>query len=211
MKTVAILAQKGGVGKTTLAVHLAVASSGQRNTAIIDLDPQASAARWADRREADVPVVLSAHGRRLAQEKKRIQEAGGELLIVDTAPHSSASALEAAKVADLILIPCRSAILDLEAVGSTLSLVRTVTPAVPVFVVLNGIQPRGRDADEAAEAVAGLGVDVAPARVVSRVLLARALVSGQAAEEVRPSGKAAWEIAQVHAFICAQLNLRGRK
>ena len=211
MKAVAILAQKGGVGKTTLAVHLAVASSKRRNTAIIDLDPQASAARWSDRRKATVPVVLSAHASRLAREKARVREAGGELVIVDTAPHSSAAALEAAKAADLILIPCRPAILDLEAVASTLSLVRTVTPAVPVFVVLNGVQARGRDADEAAEAVAGLGVDVAPARVVSRVLLARALVSGQAAEELRPSGKAAWEIAQVHAFMCAQLTLGGGK
>ena len=126
MKTVAILAQKGGVGKTTLAVHLAVASSRRRNTAIIDLDPQASAARWADRRSAETPVVLSAHASRLPQEKERVRAADGELLVVDTAPHSSSAALAAAKAADLILIPCRPAILDLEAVASTLSLVWTI-------------------------------------------------------------------------------------
>ena len=146
MKTVAILAQKGGVGKTTLAVHLAVASSRRRNTAIIDLDPQASAARWADRRSA---------------------------------------------------------------VASTLSLVWTIGAPVPVFVVLNGVQPRGRDAEEASEAIGGLGVEVAPARVVNRVLFARALITGHSAEELRAEGKAAREIAQVHAFMCAQLNLGG--
>ena len=51
MKTVAIISQKGGSGKSTLALHLAVASSRERDTAVIDLDPQASAASWADRRE----------------------------------------------------------------------------------------------------------------------------------------------------------------
>lgn len=209
MKTVAILAQKGGVGKTTLAVHLAVASSAHRNTALIDLDPQASAASWADRREADTPVVLSAHATRLPQEKARVAAAGGELLIVDTAPHSSAAALAAAQAADLVVIPCRPAILDLEAVSSTLSLVRTIRSAPPVVVVLNGVQPRGRDAGEAAEAVRELGVDVAPARVVTRVLFSRALITGHAAEELEPDGKAAREIEQVHEFMCAQLNMGG--
>lgn len=207
MKTVAILAQKGGVGKTTLAVHLAVASSGHRNTALIDLDPQASAASWSDRREAETPVVLSAHATRLPREKARVEEAGGELLVVDTAPHSSSAALAAAQAADLVLIPCRPAILDLEAVASTLSLVRTIRSPPPVVVVLNGVQPRGRDAGEAAEAVRNLGVDVAPARVVNRVWFARALITGHAAGELRPRGKAAEEIERVHAFMCAQLNM----
>jgi len=63
MKTVAVISQKGGAGKTTIAIHLAVASSlDNKNTAIIDLDPQASSAKWSDRRLqlSDVPVVLSA-------------------------------------------------------------------------------------------------------------------------------------------------------
>ena len=167
-----------------------IASSRRRNTAIIDLDPQASAARWADRRSAETPVVLSAHASRLPQEKERVQAADGELLVVDTAPHSSSAALAAAKAADLILIPCRPAILDLEAVASTLSLVWTIGAPVPVFVVLNGVQPRGRDAEEASEAIGGLGVEVAPARVVNRVLFARALITGHSAEELRAEGKA---------------------
>ena len=121
MKTIAIVSQKGGSGKTTLALHLAVASAAEgRNTAVIDLDPQASSANWSDRRAAEVPVVLSAHASRLRHEIRRVRQTGGERLFLDTAPHSDSAALEAARVADLVLIPCRPAILDLEAITSTL-------------------------------------------------------------------------------------------
>ena len=62
MKTLAILSRKGGTGKTTIAVHLSVAAEqAGRTTALIDLDPQASAVSWSDKREMDTPVVISAH------------------------------------------------------------------------------------------------------------------------------------------------------
>ena len=106
MKTIAVVSQKGGSGKTTLALHLAVASAeAGSNTAVIDLDPQASAANWSDRREAELPVVLSAHARRLPHEIRRVRETGGEMLYLDTAPHSDSAALEAAAAADLVLVP----------------------------------------------------------------------------------------------------------
>ena len=116
MKVVSVISQKGGAGKTTLALHLAVASStAGRNTAVLDLDPQASAAKWADRRAAELPVVRSAHASRLQHELRQIQQAGGELVMIDTAPHADRTALETAKASDLVLVPCRPSILDLEA------------------------------------------------------------------------------------------------
>ena len=60
MRTVALVSMKGGSGKTTAAVHIAVAAAQQgRNVALIDTDPQQSAARWGDRRAAALPVVLT--------------------------------------------------------------------------------------------------------------------------------------------------------
>ena len=200
MKTIAIVSQKGGSGKTTLALHLAVASatSGQ-NTAVIDLDPQASAANWSDRRQAELPVVLSAHASRLRQEVARVREIGGEMLYVDTAPHSDSAALEAATVADLVLIPCRPAILDLEAITNTLAFLRTT--GTPVLVVLNAIAASGQDTRLAEEALSSHQVETCPVRLGRRIAFARALVAGQAAQEFEPNGKAAHEIAQLHAFI----------
>ena len=60
MKTLVILSQKGGTGKTTMAVHLAVeASRSGKTVALIDLDPQASAAKWGDTRSDDTPIVIN--------------------------------------------------------------------------------------------------------------------------------------------------------
>ena len=200
MKTIAIVSQKGGSGKTTIALHLAVASARVgRNTAVIDLDPQASAANWADRRQDELPVVLSAHASRLHHEATRVEETGGEILYLDTAPHSDSTALEAAKAADLVLIPCRPAILDLEAISKTLHFVRTAE--TPVCVVLNAVAPLGQDATQAADAIADLAVEVCPVRLGNRVAFARALISGQAAQEFDPGGKAATEAARLHEFI----------
>ena len=205
MHTVALISQKGGAGKTTIALHLAVAfARAGRNTAVIDLDPQASAANWADRRESDLPVVISAHASRLQHEIRRVEEAGCEVLVLDTAPHSDRSALEVARAADLIFMPCRPAILDMEAISSTLDLVRTTGKAV--YVILNATAPQGSEAAEAAEALAGLDVQVCPVQLVNRVAFARSLITGQAAQEVEPRGKAAQEVERLHAFTRAHLH-----
>jgi chromosome partitioning protein len=108
MKTLAILSQKGGAGKTTLALHLAVAAvQAKRQVAVVDLDPQASAIGWKDSRSQETPVVVFAPPARLAQILDTAKQSGADLAILDTAPHSESTALAAARAADLILIPCR--------------------------------------------------------------------------------------------------------
>ena len=205
MKTVSVISQKGGSGKTTLALHLAVASTHlQRNTAVIDLDPQASAAKWSDRREGALPVVLSAHANRLTYEMRRVEQTGGDIVFLDTAPHSDSAALAAAKISDLVLIPCRAAILDMEAISNTLELVKTT--GKPVCVVMNAVAPQGREPAAAAAAIAALDVEVCPVRLVNRVAFARALIAGLTAQEFEPRGKAAQEVAQLHDFICAHIH-----
>jgi len=204
MKTIAIVSQKGGSGKTTLALHLAVASAAAgHNTAVIDLDPQASAANWSDRREDQLPVVISAHASRLRQEIARVNELGGEMLYVDTAPHSDSAALEAAQRADLVLIPCRPAILDLEAITNTLNFLRTT--GTPVLVVLNAIASIGQDTMQAEKALTAHQVETCPIRLGRRVAFARALVTGQTAQEFLPRSKAAREIHALHSFVLEHL------
>ena len=210
MRTVALIGMKGGGGKTTVAVHVAVAAAQQgRNVALIDTDPQQSAARWGDRRAAPLPVVLTVPPSRLAAELQRCAEAGTHLAIVDTAPRAGSDngAQVAAKQADLVLIPVRSSVLDVEAAADTAARVRAVT-AAPVLALLTACAPRGQDADQVAAALAGVGLQVAPVRIGHRVALARSLLGGQVAQETEPGGRAATEVAAVHSFIVCTLERR---
>lgn len=119
MKTLSILSRKGGVGKTTLAIHLAVCASQKRKeTVLLDLDPQASASDWGDSREAEEPVIMSCQSARLQQTLGKAADHGAELAIIDTAPHAEAASLTAARLSDLVLIPCKPAILDIRAIGT---------------------------------------------------------------------------------------------
>ncbi|MEL7167745.1 MAG: ParA family protein [Bacteroidota bacterium] len=212
MQTIALISQKGGAGKTTLTVHLAAASAAAGHaTGIIDLDPQASSANWGDRREAVQPVVVSAHATRLPQEMQNARDGGVERLFLDTAPHSDSVALSAARAADLVIVPCKPNILDIEAIGNTIGLMKAA--GTPLFVVLNGVAPAGGEADEAEAAIKeAFGVPVCPARLTTRVAFARSLVAGQTAGEFVPAGKlavddkATGEVDRLHAFMCSHLN-----
>src|SRR4051812_37959256 len=125
MKTISILSQKGGAGKTTLAINLAgAAEAAGKQSVIIDLDPQASAKAWHDHRGKETPVVISAQPAMLSQVLKTAEEHGAAFCIIDTAPHSETAALAAARAADLILIPCRPCYLDLKAISTTIDLVQ---------------------------------------------------------------------------------------
>lgn len=207
MKTIAFISQKGGVGKTTLALHLAVRwtqpPQGQPNVAVIDLDPQASAANWGDRRDASLPVVRPTFATRLKQELKAIREAGGEVAILDTAPHSDNITLEAAEAADLVVIPCRPSILDLEALAGTVKLIKTA--GVPILAVLNAVVPHVPDAAEAEAAITRLGAAISPVRISRRVAFSRALIRGLTAQEYEPQGRAAQEIEQFFQVVYGQV------
>ena len=129
MKVISVLAQKGGTGKTTLSVAIACAATADGlSIVIVDLDPQATASSWGDRRSSGHPVVLPAQPPRLPRVLDA--RAGVELAVVDTAPRVEQSAVAAARAADLVVVPCRPAVYDLETVVSTLDVVRAVAPGV---------------------------------------------------------------------------------
>lgn len=192
MKTIAIVSQKGGAGKTTLAVHLAVcAELNKKATVILDLDPQGSTAAWSRSRETDTPDVLAATPEQLSSLKQQASELKTRLLLIDTAPHSNKAAAMAAQFADLVLIPCRPSVLDINAIQSTLDTLKlTNTPAV---IVLNGIPTSGNREEEAREALEGM-CTVAPIAIYNRVAYSDALNDGRAVNEYDPKGKAAQEI-----------------
>jgi chromosome partitioning protein len=207
MKTIAIISQKGGAGKTTIAVHLAVAAEQHGlKTALFDLDPQASAASWADKRMISSPAVVAAQAPRLSNllEQAAAQEA--DLVIIDSAPNADTASLAAAKAADFILIPCRPAAFDLNAIGTTLSL--AALAGKPAYVVLNAVPPQGKQAAEARDALSKGGMQVADPVLHHLVAFSHAVNDGRTAQEYDSKCKAASEVALLMAWIIKQANIK---
>jgi chromosome partitioning protein len=204
MKTLAIISQKGGVGKTTLATALAVAAEKDgKIVAVFDLDPQASAAFWKDTREADTPAVVAIPPSRLQHVLKAAAETGCDLAIIDAPPFAKDIAFEAAQRADFILIPTRPAVLDVMAMTKTIELVGHYNK--PSAVVLTFCPVQGREIADTEGAVKQLGADLAPVRIHNLVAYSRAQQTGLTAQEFKPDGKAAEEIKQLYAYACIHL------
>lgn len=143
MKVLAVLSQKGGVGKTTLATCLAVAAEqAGKVAAIIDLDPQATASFWKDVRQLDTPAVASIQPIRLPAILKACADAGTDLVIIDGAAVARDVAYEAARHADFVLIPTKTAVFDTMSMTHTLDVVRQLDKAFAV--VLTFVPPKGR-------------------------------------------------------------------
>jgi chromosome partitioning protein len=207
MRTVAILSQKGGSGKTTLALHLAVAAErAGKVAAVIDLDPQASAAGWKDSRSGDTPVVVAMPAARLAQALETARQGEADLALIDSAPHSGDVALAAAEAADFVLIPCRAGILDLRAIGATARIAKLAGKSA--YVVLNSLPPNApKLLADARAAVAVHGLDVASVSLQQRAAFAHALTVGKTADEYEPNGKAAEEITQLFQWLWEKMKV----
>lgn len=206
MKTIAILSQKGGVGKTTIALHLAVAAELDRKpTVVIDLDPQASASTWRELREAEGPIVQSTQANRVASVLAEAEKQGAELVLIDTSPNSENASLVAARAADLILIPCRPHLLDLKAIHSSIEIARLAQKNF--YVVINAVPPRGALGAEAKAAIAQYGATVAPEHLSMRAAYYHCLVNGQAAQEYEPHGRAAEEASRLYKWTRKQVGL----
>jgi chromosome partitioning protein len=136
MLIVAIISQKGGAGKTTIALNLAVAATQEGlSTAVLDIDPQASATRWSDARSGVPPAVTAAQASRLPILLAAERRKGAALVLIDTGPASDTADLAAARLADLILIPCRPSALDVDAIGASLHLGQQLA-SKPTYAVL---------------------------------------------------------------------------
>ncbi len=194
MKIIALMAQKGGVGKTTLAVHLAVQAGGGRHP--LDADPQGSAKLWHEQRSADAPLLAQAEAGNLKSLLKSAEGEGAETVIIDAPPHNEKITGDIAALADLVVIPCRPTILDLNAIGSTVATV--LHRGARGVVVLSACPPRrtleANIVSEARKFISKYGLPVYPGQVTQRVAFSHSLIGGQAVTEFEPKGKAADEI-----------------
>lgn len=176
---ITIAQQKGGSGKTTLAVNLGVALvKAGHSVALLDTDPQGSLGRWfMTRRQAlgDPGMEFStASAWGVGYECEKLRKAA-DFVIVDTPPKVDADLRPALREADLVLIPVASSHVDLWATDGILDLV--ARESCRAIIVLNRIKSGTRLGDEVA-AAAGKMAKVANARLGQRVAFAETLGNG---------------------------------
>ncbi|WP_019517859.1 ParA family partition ATPase [Sphingomonas sp. Mn802worker] len=207
MPTIAIISQKGGAGKTTLALHLAaVAQEAGAVSLVIDTDPQATASQWAAWRGDRAPEVIDSPPPRLAAKVEAARGQGAEVIVIDTPPHADSAARAAVELADLVLIPCRPSAFDLSAIQTTAKLVQLLRK--PAFVVFTAGSPNApRVYEEASELVEGYGTPPCPVILPDRAAYRHASAQGATVTEIEPAGKAASEVRELYKWTCRQLGL----
>jgi chromosome partitioning protein len=205
MRTLAVLSQKGGTGKTTVAVHLAVAAfaTGKR-VVIADLDPQKSATEWRRARQSIGPGLIESKTSALFVAQQAAAKSGVDLMVLDTRPVADSDTAEAIRCADLCLIVLRPSFFDLKATARMADMTRAMKK--PAFFVLNQAPAArgGREVPavlETAEALRDLGMPLAPAGLRARTVYQSAVAKGLTAQEAEPGGPAAVELGHLWDYV----------
>ena len=198
---IALLNQKGGVGKTTLATHLAgELTRNGRSVVLVDADPQGSALDWSQRRkEATLPRLFGVMGlprETLHQEAPDLAR-NVDYVIIDGAPRVTALARSALLAADLVLIPVQPSAYDIWATAEMLVLIREARiyrPALKAIFVINRRVTRTVIGREARWTLRSQEIPTLDSEIHQRIVFAESVAAGRLASELEPYGAAAREM-----------------
>lgn len=196
----AIVARKGGVGKSTLARSIAVqALIDGHKAAIIDADEQATIFKWSRRRKANAPAVVQLDGRTVAEAVNELKGRGAGFIVIDTPPHDQPIINIAADAADVALIVTQPYPDDLQEVGVAAGILQRAGKAAGI--VLNNTPTRAHALTMARAALTAFPMPTCPTAITHLMSHPYASAEGQTAQEREPRGKAAGELADLWAWL----------
>lgn len=222
MDKLAIVSTKGGVGKTTLAVHIAVAAQLEGlPVLLLDIDPQGSAAQWFKDRQRTFQEnkwtprarldVRRVYPDELAEVLDAAEADGYALAIIDAPPHADVPAARAAECADVILMPAAPSSIDLHAARATIALVKSLKKKA-FFIINRALHNSPQTAQDAASFLAGKGMEGAPLCITALQPYVRAMRDGLTAPEIAEESRPALEIGTLWGWLSLELeNARKRR
>ncbi|MGR4866389.1 AAA family ATPase [Caulobacter sp. LARHSG274] len=213
MKIVAVISRKGGAGKTTLSINLALtAHLAGWKTMLADIDPQRSASDALRARTAAGPTLAEINAGKLFQARSQALHDGYDVMLIDTPAAPDADVAVAVNSADLCVLVCRPTFLDIASVARSAEMVRRLGKAG--LIVLNqapakraGLEPV--NVQKAVEALRFCGLPVAPVGLRARVAYQQSVAHGRSVAEWEPASPASQEIARLWSHMAAQMALDG--
>lgn len=200
MQVIAVIAQKGGVGKSMLARSLAVQGLiDGRKTAILDADPQGTVVSWGRRRSMAAPTVIELGSGTLPREIEALRELGAELVVIDTPPHAQPIISVAASSADALLLITGPYPEDLEQVGVAAGITQALRK--PAGIILNKTPAKAHAIILARTALTAFQMPVCPTALTNLVSHPYASAEGLTAQEREPRGRAAAEVREVWSWV----------
>lgn len=209
MKTIAVLNQKGGAGKTTIATHLARAFQlAGKDVLLVDSDPQGSARDWAAVRDDQPVPVVGIDRPTIERDLKNV--AKKDVVVIDGAPQAHDLAVSAIKAAQFILIPVQPSPYDIWATDALVQLVKqrieiTDGALKAAFVISRAIKNTKIGA-EIEEALAGYELPVLNSRITQRVSYPSTAAAGTTVLDRDPESEASDEIRALAEEITQLLN-----
>ena len=191
---IALAQQKGGVGKSTVAIQVAVElNRRKRRAAVIDLDPQASVVKWGERRKREEPIVMPSNGPSLAGSLVHLRGNGVEFAFLDLPGRNSPLTNDGMRAANLVLVPARPDEMDIEASGETVAAAQRLRRRY-MYVMSLAPSRRSDRTGEFAKALVEHGHPVFPVHLIDRIAYSDSVDRGLGVTEMEPRGQAAKEI-----------------